>query len=527
MKNWIYILFAGLLAVGCDDYLDVPTDTRTQLDTPEKIRELMVTSYPTANYAIITEFGTDNIIDNRVPINGFFLADGAFDRMDQEVFEWDDVKSANEQDSPYSVWEEFYQSIAAANHVLEAIETLKAEGNTENMDAQKGEALMLRAYSHFILVNIFGKTYKDPTASAKDLGVTYMTEPEKHVIMQYERNSVAEVYDLIAKDIEEGLPLIDDASYTQKSYHFSKSAANAFASQFYLYKRDYAKAVEHANAVLGTGDPTSLLRNWKNTYSNIITEGSVYISGDEPANLLLIPTSSIYMRRFWPHRYGWNGTGRSGVTDSGPNWSGALPSFQGWIWTAGQNYGAFHAKVYEQFEYTDKVAGIGYPHIVRTEFTTDDVLLNRAEAKIMLGQIDDAVKDLQYWTASHKVTSPLTRKAITDFYKEGRQYYVFEFHNTELSSQFVITAEQKPFIDCVLHFRRMERVLEGHRWFDLKRYGIEITHTIGIQAEKRTLTYDDDRRAIQIPSDVVGAGLEPNPREVNPIDNSDLKQLEL
>ncbi|GHS96483.1 hypothetical protein FACS189421_01610 [Bacteroidia bacterium] len=524
MKKVIYIisiLFIGLAVYSCDDFLDVMPDNRTILDTPAKIKELMVTSYPVANYAVIAELSADNFLDNQVPVNGTYLSGASFDRMDTEVFEWKEVRSAQyEEDIPYFLWEQYYQSIAAANHVLEAIEKLEAEGSLVNMDAQRGEALLLRAYSHFILVNIFAKTYKDPVNSAKDLGVTYMTKPETQVLVDYERNSVAEVYDLIAKDIENGIPLIDDRSYDIPKYHFTTSAAHAFASQFYLYKRDYDKVIEHADAVLGTGDPSSLLRDWMATYSNIETEVNVYISPESPANLLIIPTNSIYERRFHSRRYGWNGTSKKGTDDAGPTWSSRPPFLNGWIWTSNQNYGTFPAKLLEFFEYSDKVAGIGYPHIVRTEFTTDDVLLNRAEAKIMSGNIDAGVTDLQYWNVSHKGSRSLTKDAVTAFYTEGKANFSFQFHTTELSPDFIVTAEQKPFIDCVLHFRRLERLLEGHRWFDLKRYGIEITHTAGKSATKLVLTYDDERRAIQIPSDVVGAGLTPNPTPKAPGDSN-------
>jgi hypothetical protein len=490
------------------------------LDTPDKIKELMVTSYPVANYALIAEWSADNIIDNQVPVNGISLTGAAYDRMDTEIFEWKEVKSAQDTDSPYSLWEQYYQSIAAANHVLEAIEKLNAENSSVNMDAQKGEALLLRAYSHFILVNIFAKTYKDAANSAKDLGITYMTEPETKVVVQYERNSVAEVYDLIAKDIEKGLPLIDDKSYDVPKYHFTTDAAHAFASQFYLYKRDYNKVIEHANAVLGTDDPSLLLRDWMKTYSNIETELNVYISPESPANLLILPTSSQYNWRFGSYRYGWNGAVKAGTDAAGPTWNSRPPFLNGWIWTRNQNYGSYPSKLLYLFEYTDKVAGIGYVHSVRTEFTTDDVLLNRAEAKIMSGNIIGGVEDLQYWNVSHKGTYELTKDRVTNFYTDNKTNYVFQFHTAELSPNFIVTTAQKPFIDCVLHFRRLERLLEGHRWFDIKRYGIEITHTAGRSATKSVLTYDDDRRAIQVPADVVGAGLTPNPRAIDS-DNSD------
>jgi hypothetical protein len=58
----------------------------------------------------------------------------------------------------------------------------------------------------------------------------------------------------------------------------------------------------------------------------------------------------------------------------------------------------------------------------------------------------------------------------------------------------------------------------GMRWFDIKRYGIEITRrtlsTTAIEPinEYDVLTLDDERRAIQIPKDVISAGMTPNPR---------------
>ncbi len=67
------------------------------------------------------------------------------------------------------------------------------------------------------------------------------------------RKTVAYVYEMIEKDLLEGLPLIKDVSYTVPKYHFNIAAANAFASRFYLVKRDYAKTLSYANAVFPVG----------------------------------------------------------------------------------------------------------------------------------------------------------------------------------------------------------------------------------------------------------------------------------
>ena len=82
----------------------------------------------------------------------------------------------------------------------------------------------------------------------------------------------------------------------------------------------------------------------------------------------------------------------------------------------------------------------------------------------------------------------------------------------ELHPKFTIeNGEQLNFVNCILHLRRIETIHEGLRWFDIKRYGIEVTHNISGSSDD-ILTVDDPRRAIQIPTDVIGAGLTPNPR---------------
>jgi hypothetical protein len=58
--------------------------------------------------------------------------------------------------------------------------------------------------------------------------------------------------------------------------------------------------------------------------------------------------------------------------------------------------------------------------------------------------------------------------------------------------------------------------LSGHtalRWHDLKRYGIEITHRQGSNPTQKLL-WNDDRRAIQLPQEVILAGMAANPRVI-------------
>ena len=78
-------------------------------------------------------------------------------------------------------------------------------------------------------------------------------------------------------------------------------------------------------------------------------------------------------------------------------------------------------------------------------------------------------------------------------------------------------SDQENIIQCVLLLRRLEFLHEGMRWFDIKRYGIKIyRREINTSLNALTLTdsleYRDPRQAIQLPFEVQGAGLQPNAR---------------
>ena len=519
----IILIYFILLFTSCDQFLDTLPDNRTSIDTQQKISQLLVAAYPDANYAVLAELSSDNFVDNNaiLPVN---LA--PFERMHDEIFSWSDVTSSTQQDSPSYVWERCYAAIATANQALKAIKELEETDPKIDLSAQKGEALLCRAYSHFILVNIFSHTYKDETASKEDKGIPYITEPETKVSVQYIRESVQSVYAKIQQDLEEGLSLITNQNLVVPKYHFNKQAAAAFAARFYLYKRDYPNVVKYANQALSS-NPATILRDWSINYDNSDAITYDYISKDNACNFMILPTSSLF-GRIYGTRYGHNDVAMYGSTyGPGPTWTNSLPCFDGKLYIVGQqDYGVFFPKASEMFEYTDKVAGIGYTHIVRAEFTAEETLLCRAEALVYLNRISEAVDDLQMWNQSHLAPAVLNEDTIRSFYKLDASYktlFVKTLNNRMISQDFAILANQLPFIHCVLHFRRIETMFDGYRWFDIKRYGIEIERKI---AGKGTdiLRYDDPRRAIQLPQEVITAGMEANARKSTPVSTGSYKK---
>ena len=174
-NNILYIALLTLVLgvmTGCN-FLDKNPDMRASIDTKEKVQLLLVSAYTDANAGTICEFSSDNVIDNNSPDEyGHCNNLLPLNKMYDEIFGWYPVVSSIQQDSPYNIWNGCYSAIAVCNQALKAIEELEAKGI--NMNAEKGEALMSRAYHHFLLATVFCHTWKDENQSKLDSGIYYM-----------------------------------------------------------------------------------------------------------------------------------------------------------------------------------------------------------------------------------------------------------------------------------------------------------------------------------------------------------------
>lgn len=530
MKKSISIFCMVLVLAGCN-FLDKNPDMRASIDTKQKVQLLLVSAYTEGNSAPILDFTSDNVIDNDAPDKtGHCRNLLPLDKMYDEIFGWEPVVSSGSQDSPKYLWDAHYSAIATANQALLAIEKLEAEG--VDMTAEKAEAKMIRAYHHFLLTMVFCQAWRDKELSQQDLGIVYMTEPETAVKPHYDRPSLAETYEYIEKDLEEALPNISDSYYAVPKYHFNVAAANAFAARFYLYTRQWEKAIACANAVLGTDDATTLSKlfdhyNEHITATDVEQSMNAWIDIKSPSNLLIYTTmtQAPYTNFASYGRYQSKDAALNySLEGAGPCWSNRALVGAMSVWSIGSDqYGSFLSKFYYKFEFTDKVNGYGYIHGVTRAFTCDETLLVRAEARVYTGDEEGAVNDLRLWCENMNVrkrvmdikadsTVDLNYNKIRDFYtKNYGTPYASELHQDQVVPGWTISNRQLPLIHCCLHFRRIETFHDGLRLQDLKRYGIEFTHKQGTKPEM-TMKVRDERLAIQLPQEVLLAGMTPNPR---------------
>ncbi|MGB3063935.1 RagB/SusD family nutrient uptake outer membrane protein [Sphingobacterium thalpophilum] len=525
----IYTTIALLCGIGlssCNKFLDEMPDNRAKLDNETKIDKLLVSAYPEIAYLVSAELSSDNVDD-------YGATNPNSERFMEELFRWKDITDVKDE-VPKGVWEAGYKAIASANASLKAIEEM---GNPESLNPQRGEALAVRAYNHFILVNMFAQHYTKENA-ATDLGITYMTEPEVVLDPKYQRNTVKEVYDRIVSDLDQAIPLIDDSSFgSTPKYHMNTRAANALRARVALYMQDWQKAVSAANAAIGV-NPANLQRNYARIANDAVgsrgfPNGAIsYNKSEEKANLMVATAGTEHGVIFGPYTYGSrysHGALLSGTETAMANGPYGKLSAVDYVLRAfvyaGTNLDkVLFPRVSYMFEYTDPVAGIGYARGAYAPFTTEETMLVRAEALIHLKRYDEAIVDMKRWIDNALVNPPATFTVATvNNWANGIDY----------SSARQPTAKKKldpkmiPFeagtqenmLHAVLFLRRVETLHMGLRWFDIKRYGIEVERRIlnssgavsTVETETK-LVARDKRAALQIPTEVIAAGLTPNPR---------------
>ena len=149
-----------------------------------------------------------------------------------------------------SIWQTLYRGINNANILLANVDKESIDIELSERQRIKGEALFLRAYFYFLLVQNWGDVPY----------ITVPTEGAKPEEIQIARTPALEVYDHIISDMNAALPYvkqIDELGYGGK---VSQSAIHGILARVHLYvagepynrTEDYALARRHAWEVISS-----------------------------------------------------------------------------------------------------------------------------------------------------------------------------------------------------------------------------------------------------------------------------------
>lgn len=141
-------------------------------------------------------------------------------------------------------WNALYAAMYTYNVVINGVMESKG-GDLPYKNTILGEALVHRAFTYFMLANMYGKQYDAATAD-QDPAVPILVKPTLFVDLT--RASVKTVYDQVLNDIRQAIPLLP----VKQDINFrpNKAAAYALLSKVYLNMRDFTNAEAFADSTL-------------------------------------------------------------------------------------------------------------------------------------------------------------------------------------------------------------------------------------------------------------------------------------
>lgn len=436
---WSAIL-VSTVCCGCGDFLKETSQDEFEPETTDAFSELL----NGAGYSFAELDGLTWYMDDDVDgTSTYSYSDETMAYKD--VFTWQSnmfqsLENASSEDQTY---ENYYKYIMACNVIIDNVET--SEGTQDQIDMVLGEALTLRAYYYLQLVNIFATPYNDERSAPESrLGVPLVLKSEIRD-EGVARSSVADVYEQITTDVEKAVTLLEKNKTNSGVYRINHVSAHLIASRIYLYMENWDKVIEHATAALVDAPDLCYLPTY--TYSNSYNP----INANNGVVSPLFPETIFVFGRM--PTIGFMGTFVCLSDDLINCFTEANDSRNGKYF--GKTPSGF---VYPYYEYKHGIVERGYV------WRTAELYLNRAEAYMKKYKAGDAeagqlaVDDL----------NELRRNRFTNY------------------TDYVLNGAEDLENLCKLE-RRKELFLEGHRWFDLRRYGMpQIEHTWVAEDGSRT-----------------------------------------
>ena len=430
-----FLVAAAALTLGsCDDFLDIQPTGRVIITTAKDFRQML-----TQAYSIVPEDrGLATFRSDEMTMDATLSQEDISSFRD--IWTWNDV-SPDDATSTFG-WRSYDQVIYEANYAIESRDKI-TEGTEAEINQIVGESYMLRAYMHFLLVNLYGEPYTalaDPYAS-KAVPLKLDTDP--YTVLS--RSTVGKIFDQIIADIYAAEKLMNVEEWqVGLNYRFTTTAVDALRSRVYLYMGRWSDALAAAKRVLAKkaalSDLNSELPNAYNSVESIVALEEVM--------------TATYARAGKVNRD---------------------------LFRAYNSNDLRRAKYYKQVTASNIQLLKGGSNQYACTMRTGEIYLNAAEAALEAG---DAAEARTYLL-------PLMESRYKPAYYAEREAAVNAMSTEELREE--IYAE-----------RRRELAFEGHRWFDLRRTTRpELTKTWG--GETYTLNAGDSRYTVRIPSAAIAA----------------------
>ena len=352
---------------------------------------------------------------------------------------------AAEKSNINSFWEVSYKIIYGANV---AIQMADEKGSDPLTDQLKGECYFLRAFATHNLVRLFAKPY---SASNNSLPGVILRESGGDGAPKA-RGTLAETYDYITSSLKTASSLMsENIPEARDNRGFaSKYSAWALLSRVYLYTDDYQNAILYADSVIYSGMfSLETTDSYSGYFANALNEPETiwcipFLPVDDKKEAAV--ASMVYNGA---NCWGEEGASLSILTEMGFG-TDMMNVDVRWNYIETADPGLKNGvTIYYigKFSGQDDSPTLSSPVMLRLA----EVYLNRAEAYAKMGQVDEALSDVNEIRTNRMVVPD--GGTLDD--------YLYD------AARDGITADN--ILDIVLKERRIELSFEGHRIFDLIR----------------------------------------------------------
>ena len=461
-KLYIFILLTAIIGTSsCSDFLNVMPKGRVTtpsfLSSPDGLRAALVGTYS----KLYTVYDGDFVRYPDVAGNmlSIFNATESANMISQYNF------TSNEDEELGAVgkiWSDTFEAMANANNIIQYAPKVAEDYPLQAADIDRimGEALFIRALCHLDVCLCYAQPY-NYTADASHLGVPVLYKtpgPDDNE----PRRSVAEVYTLICNDLTRAEELLADKS-PRGQYYVSLDAVRALHSRVSLYMEKWQDAIDYADDVIPTKSLTQG-QNYYNMYRNPVVASEVIFrfDGTEMGSKhrsfyaeTAIPADTLFT-----------------LFDSRDTRLQVL-----------YKDGAHYCMKYES-----DLNQLGLNHGDETiVLRLSEMYLNAAEAACMLGN----------YTNARGYIKPILERAV----------------DADYAQEVLANTSDAKLLDLVRKERVKELCFEGHNFFDIVRWKMDLVREKATTSIVKRINYPSDYFVLPISRYELSANrnMQPNP----------------
>lgn len=437
-KIYTLLVLSSILLLSACDMLDIQPTGKVIPQSLAEYRALLATAYKNVpDTRGLASFRSDEM----------YVKDDSWE-LDRyaKIERWDDF-SAQGQTTSFE-WKNFYTVMFTANYTIEQWKDIN-QGSEEDINQLIGECYLLRAYMHFLLVNLYGQPYTRPGA-LETKAVPLKLNSDINEILR--KNTVADIYKSVLSDINEAEKLINKEAWEQSfSYRFTKLSVKALRARVYLYMGLWEDAYTAAEAALTD----------RNTLEDFNAETFILPNNYQSAE---------------------NITALERGMSSNYTQAGALSEALLSLYEAGDLRPDAYFKPADRngYRFSQKSGKDDF----RCSFRVGEMYLNAAEAAAQADKLPQARTRLLELMQKRYTPDAYAAKATA-----------------------VNAMNKEALIKEILDERARELAFEGHRWFDLRRTTRPRIEKV-LNGETYVLEEDDQRYTIQIPREAIAANPE-------------------